>query len=101
MYESRHYNLGDRDPAVREAAVEHLRQHMLTARPLKALVIIGLVAGRFSDADSPEQFKENLKDSLHKLDSLAVRYGVPLGFEIMNRFESCLLYTSRSEEYDK
>ena len=73
--------------------MEHLRQHMLTARPLKALVIIGLVAGRFSDADSPEQFKENLKDSLHKLDALAVRYGVPLGFEIMNRFESDYLTT--------
>ena len=93
VYESRHYNLGDRDPAIREAAVEHLRQHMLTARPLKALVIIGLVAGRFSDADSPEQFKENLKDSLHKLDALAAQYGVPLGFEIMNRFESDYLTT--------
>lgn len=93
VYEARHYNLADRDPQVREAAIEHLRQHMITARPFHALVIIGLIAGRFSDAGSPEDFRENLRDSLHKLDALAEQYEVPLGFEIMNQFESDYLTT--------
>ena len=60
----------------------------------QALVILGLVAGRFSDChDDGEEFKKNLTDSLHKLDDLAVHYQVRLGFEIMNRFESDYLTT--------
>ena len=57
-------------------------------------MILGLVAGRFSDChDDGEEFKKNLTDSLHKLDDLAVHYQVRLGFEIMNRFESDYLTT--------
>ena len=60
----------------------------------QALVILGLVAGRFSDChDDGEEFKKNLTDSLHKLDDLAEHYQVRLGFEIMNRFESDYLTT--------
>ena len=88
IYEGRHYNLGDRDPKVREAAIRHLEKHMITAGPYGGLVIIGLIAGRFADADSPEQFKRSLTDSLYRLDELAAGYGVKLGFEIMNQFES-------------
>lgn len=93
VYGAKHYNLGDHEKSVRQAAIEHLRQHMITARPGHALVIIGLVAGRFSDAGSPEEFKRNLRDSLHQLDDIATEYGVPLGFELMNRFESDYLTT--------
>ena len=57
-------------------------------------MILGLVAGRFSDChDDGEEFKKNLTDSLHKLDDLAEHYQVRLGFEIMNRFESDYLTT--------
>ena len=45
IYEGRHYNLGDRDPKVREAAIRHLEKHMITAGPYGGLVIIGLIAG--------------------------------------------------------
>lgn len=93
VYEERHYNLGDHEKTVRQAAIEHLKQHMITAQPGHALVIIGLIAGRFSDAETPEEFKENLTDSLHRLDNLASVYDVPLGFELMNRFESDYLTT--------
>lgn len=93
VYSARHYNLGDRNPCVREAAIEHLRQHMITAQPFHAVVVLGLIAGRFSDADSPAEFKRNLTDSLHQLDEYAVQYEVPLGFEIMNQFESDYLTT--------
>lgn len=94
VYGRLHYSLGAADPAVRKAAIRHLEQHMVTAAPDQALVILGLVAGRFSDChDDGEEFKKNLTDSLHKLDDLAVHYQVRLGFEIMNRFESDYLTT--------
>ncbi|MCI7381082.1 MAG: sugar phosphate isomerase/epimerase family protein [Hungatella hathewayi] len=93
VYEAKHYNLGDHDRRIRRAAIQHLKQHMITAQPFHALVIIGLAAGRFSDADSPEEFKKNLTDSLHHLDELAEGYDISLGLEIMNRFESDYLTT--------
>lgn len=93
VYDAKHYNLGDHEKSVRQAAVEHLKQHMITARPSHALIIIGLIAGRFSDAESPDEFKKNLTDSLHQLDDLAAEYRVFLGFELMNRFESDYLTT--------
>ena len=49
VYGRLHYSLGAADPAVRKAAIRHLEQHMVTAAPDQALVILGLVAGRFSD----------------------------------------------------
>ena len=78
---------------------ELLPRHSELIRPAvanvdQALVILGLVAGRFSDChDDGEEFKKNLTDSLHKLDDLAEHYQVRLGFEIMNRFESDYLTT--------
>ncbi|MCI8517662.1 MAG: sugar phosphate isomerase/epimerase [Hungatella sp.] len=97
VYERLHYSLGAGDPAVRKAAVRHLEQHMITAEPDHALVILGLVAGRVSDCDGNlEDFKKYLTDSLHRLDELAVSHDVKLGFELMNRFESDFL--TRIEE---
>ena len=52
---------------------------MVTAAPDQALVILGLVAGRFSDRhDDGEEFKKNLTEALHKLDDLAEHYQVRL-----------------------
>lgn len=103
VYERMHYCLGAADPAVRKAAIRHLEQHMITAEPDHALVILGLVAGRFSDCQGDgELFKKNLTESLYQLDELAVRHDVRLGFEIMNRFESDYLTTiSEGVEYLK
>ena len=57
VYGRLHYSLGAADPAVRKAAIRHLEQHMVTAAPDQALVILGLVAGRFSDChDRPESY---------------------------------------------
>lgn len=103
VYERMGYSLGAADPAVRKAAIRHMEQHMVTAVPDHAVVILGLVAGRFSDCKNHgEEFKKNLTDSLHKLDELAVHYDVSLGFEIMNRFESDYLNTiAQGVEYLK
>ena len=53
---------------------------MITAEPDQSLVILGLVAGRFSDCSGPEEFKANLEDSLYQLDRLAQSHDVQLGF---------------------
>ncbi|MBD9075753.1 MAG: sugar phosphate isomerase/epimerase [Clostridium sp.] len=97
VYGRLHYNLGDFDPAVRKAAIRHLEQHMITAEPDHGVVIIGLIAGRYSDCKGDgEQFRKNLTESLYYLDELAQRHDVHLGFEIMNRFESD--YLTRIED---
>ena len=93
VYGRKHYNLADHDPAVLKEAIKHLEQHMITAEPDQSLVILGLVAGRFSDCSGPEEFKANLEDSLYQLDRLAQSHDVKLGFEIMNQFESDYLTT--------
>lgn len=89
VYDRLHYCLGSADPAVRKAAIRHLEQHMITAQPDKAMVIIGLIAGRVSDCNNDlEEFKKNLTESLYQLDRLAETYDVPLCLEMMNGFES-------------
>ena len=40
VYDRLHYSLGAGDPAVRKAAIRHLEQHMITAEPDHALVIL-------------------------------------------------------------
>lgn len=93
IYEGRHYSLSDRDPHIRDLAVRHLEKHMVTAEPDHSVVIIGLIAGRFFDSGGADTFKENLTESLHRLDDLAVKHDVFLGLEMMNRFESDYLNT--------
>lgn len=91
IYERKHYNLVDHDVRVRQAAIHHLEQHMITAEPDHALVILGLIVGRFCDCTDIEEFKTNLEESLYRLDNLAVKHDVRLGFELMNQFESDFL----------
>lgn len=87
VYASRHYNLVDRNPAVRQAAIRHLEQHMVTAEPDRALVIVGLVVGKAEDCSGREEFFQNLEESLYRLDCLAQAHDVWLGLELTNRYE--------------
>ncbi len=81
--------LGSQDAALRKEAVRRLEGHMKTAAPSHGIVIIGLIAGRFCDCGGDEEkFIYYLKEGLKKCAGLAGRYGVKLGFEVTNRFES-------------
>ena len=81
--------LGSLDPEKRAAAIRRLTGHMVTASPFHGIVIIGLIAGRFSDCGQDgEAFKRNLTESLKLCAKEAEVHGVTLGFEVMNRFES-------------
>jgi len=81
--------LGSSDPEKRAAAIRRLTGHMVTAAPFHGIVIIGLIAGRFSDCGQDgEAFKWNLTESLKLCAKEAKAHDVTLGFEVMNRFES-------------
>ena len=102
VYAQKHYNLVDRNAAVRRAAICHLEEHMVTAEPDHGLVIIGLITGRLSDCSCKAEFDENLEDSLYRLDELAKAHDVRLGFELTNRYErNCLTKIAEGVEYLK
>lgn len=88
IYFSRGYSLTAPDKQIREACVRHLEQHMITAQPDKAVVIVGCVQGRMQRGQKTEEFLAILAESLMQLDELAEKYGVMIGLELMNRFES-------------
>lgn len=90
-YGAWHLNIADRDREVRRKAVECLREHMITAAPYEGVVIIGSMQGRFKDAESPEAFADHVEESLDRLDRMAGQYGVTVGYEIMNHYESDFL----------
>ena len=60
---------------------------MRTAAPVNAIVILGCVQGRKAGSGDGD-FEKRMKESLHILDDRAEKYGVMLGFEIMNSYES-------------
>ena len=91
IYFSRGYSLTSSDAALRNACIAHMEAHMQTAEPYGAVVIAGCVQGRLAPGQEPGAFLRLMADSLEKLDVLAGKYGVTVGLEIMNRFESDVL----------
>ena len=97
-----HWNIGDHSIDTRRKALECLREHMYTAQPDHAIIIIGSLQGRFRDANSPEEFEYNIEESLYQIDRMAMEMDVPVGFEIMNHYESDFLYNiSQGSAYIK
>ncbi|QOV18806.1 sugar phosphate isomerase/epimerase [Blautia liquoris] len=92
-YGTWHLNIGDHNRDIRNRAIACIEEHMITASPHHSLVILGSMQGRFSDAASAEEFVSNVEESLYRLDQLAKRYNVLVGYEIMNHYESDFLYT--------
>lgn len=91
-YGTWHLNIADHDKDIRKKAIECLREHMITASPYGGLIIVGSMQGRFKDAESPQEFVSNIEESLDILDRLAQEYGVYVGYELMNHYESDFLY---------
>lgn len=96
IYAQKRYNLVDRDSIIRRNTISHLEEHMITLSPYQGVLIVGLVAGRNSDADAPlQEQKMRLAESLRTLDDMAQKHGITVGVEIMNRYECDFLYTIR------
>lgn len=93
IFFSRGYSLTSADEETRRACIAHLGRHMITAAPYGAVVIVGCVQGRLGRGQTPEAFLSLMADSLRRLDAMAGTYGVTIGLEIMNRFESDVLTT--------
>ena len=91
-YGAWHLNIADHDENIRKRAIEILREHMITAAPYGGVIIIGSMQGRFKDAGSPEEFVGYVEESLDILDRLAQEYGVSIGYELMNHYESDFLH---------
>ena len=90
------YSLVHQDADIRRRTIAHLEEHMITLAPWGGVIIIGLIAGRASECGAPLPVqKERLAESLRTLDSLAGRYGVSVGLELINRYEAEFLYTIR------
>ncbi|TXT65678.1 MAG: putative 5-keto-L-gluconate epimerase [Promethearchaeota archaeon] len=81
------YSLGHYDETLRQKAIERLERYMEFAVETNALVIIGLIRGRYSSQSSPKKERLNIISSLKRCADLAENKGVMLAFEPINSFE--------------
>lgn len=87
-------SLANSDRIIRDQALTFLKNHMITAQPYHATVIIGLIAGRLSDCKgNKDEYEKCLTESLHKLNDFSAEMEVPVAYEIMNSYESDFLNT--------
>ncbi len=91
-YEDWHYNLVDRDAAVRKRCIRHLETHMQTLAPYGGMLIAGNVIGSEGDSGlTGAEHEEMLLESLHRLDRTAGRLGVGVCVELQSRYERLIL----------
>ncbi|KWT74897.1 MULTISPECIES: sugar phosphate isomerase/epimerase family protein [unclassified Variovorax] len=90
-------DIGDADPAVRERGVKHLCQAVAMARDMGSRQIGGVLYGPIHKAMRPlpgDAFAR-AAESMHRLAEHAARSGVRLALEVVNRYETPLLYNTR------
>mgnify|MGYP001035793011 FL=1 len=80
------------DPAVRRSAIERIKAHILLARRLKALVIIGLIRGITPTGQTHAQSLDYLVEALSECTAEAALSGVRLALEPINRYETDLIH---------
>lgn len=86
--------LSSEDSQVRQAAIERIKGHILTAADYPhAVVIIGLIKGKISDCRDRESYFKNLIPALQECAEEAGKYRVYLGMELINRYESDVINT--------
>ena len=84
------------DPAVRAAAIERIKSHIPLAARFNAIIILGLIRGITPEGQTHEQSMAYLIEALQECTAAAAPEGVRLALEPLNRYETCLLYTSPS-----
>lgn len=82
--------LASRDRDIQKKAIERVRAHIETARDYRhAVVILGRLRGSVFDCGGDRVlFEKRLREGLKACLETAERYGVVLGLEMMNRYES-------------
>lgn len=84
------WHLTHADPAIRSQAREFIRAIIDVAGEFKAPAIIGSMQGKAEGDVSRDQALTWLAEALTDLGAHAARYGVPLLYEPLNRYESDL-----------
>jgi sugar phosphate isomerase/epimerase len=86
----RKLTLTSADAAVRRQACEFIRGIIDVAGQFGAPAIIGSMQGRWDATTTREQAQSHLAEALRELGPCAVRHGVPLLYEPLNRYETNL-----------
>ena len=81
----------DPDREIRKQAVERAVSHLPFARQTGAAVIIGLLRGILTPGTDPVQAHEWMYDAFSRCCDEALKYGVRIAFEPINRYETSLL----------
>jgi D-psicose/D-tagatose/L-ribulose 3-epimerase len=90
-------DIGDADPAVRRRGIEHLKQGIALARDMGSAQIGGVLYGPIHKAARPlpaDAFSR-AAESMHEVAGHAAAAGVRLALEVVNRYETPLLYNTR------
>lgn len=86
-------SLTDADPDRRAAARQFVQSMIDFGGPFQAPAIIGSMQGRWGGQVSREAALQLLAQALEELGEYAQRYGVPLIYEPLNRYETNLITT--------
>jgi sugar phosphate isomerase/epimerase len=79
---------------IRNTAITRIKSHILLAKRLNALVIIGLIRGVTPPGQSKHQSICFLQECLQECAEDAFIHGVRLAMEPLNRYETDLLHTA-------
>lgn len=86
--------LSSNDERIRNAAIDRVKEHVITASEYShAVVIIGLIKGKVSDCGDRKQYFDNLIPALRECAETAKAHHVYLGVEVINRYESDVVNT--------
>ena len=83
----------DPDPAIRQAAIERIHDHIPLAARFGAVIIIGLIRGVVKPGVERDQAMDWLTEALQHCCQSAWNEGVRLALEPINRYETSLINT--------
>jgi len=81
------------DETIRRRAIEFIQSMIDFGGPYGAPAIIGSMQGRHGEGVTPQQARDWLRAALDILGEYARKYGVPLIYEPLNRYETNLVNT--------
>ena len=82
------------DPIIRKKAIMRIESHIMPARRLDALIIIGLLRGIVDEGVSKHQAEIWMKESLEVCAAKAAEQDVRIALEPLNRYETPLINTA-------
>jgi 5-keto-L-gluconate epimerase len=81
----------DPDEAIRRAAIDRVKSHVLAASRFDAIIIIGLIRGIVKPGIEPGQAMSWLIAALRECSEAVREYGIRLALEPINRYETTLI----------